>query len=94
MQPIKLSTSAYDISERSAAATDSDEPESLLRAAEVQIRLGLSRAKVYRLMQKNVLPTVRIGGSIRVPRRALARWIEDNTHPGTKISLGFTATTY
>ena len=87
MQPMTSSTSGHDLLETSAA-TDRDDPESLLRAAEVQVRLGLSRAKVYRLMQKNILPTVRIGGSIRVPRRALARWIEENTHPGTTTLSG------
>jgi len=56
----------------------------LLRAADVQAQLGMSRAKVYRLMQHNILPTVRIGGSVRVPRRALFRWIAENTQPGRK----------
>lgn len=56
----------------------------LLRAADVQAQLGMSRAKVYRLMQHNILPTVRIGGSVRVPRKALFRWIADNTQPGRK----------
>ena len=54
----------------------------LLRAADVQAQLGMSRAKVYRLMQHKILPTVRIGGSVRVPRKALFRWIEENTLPG------------
>jgi excisionase family DNA binding protein len=58
---------------------DNSAPDCLLRAADLQELLGLSRAKIYRLMQENVLPTVRIGGSIRVPQRALAHWIEQNT---------------
>jgi len=56
----------------------------LLRAADVQAQLGMSRAKVYRLMQLNILPTVRIGGSVRVPRKALFKWIEENTLPGRR----------
>jgi excisionase family DNA binding protein len=56
----------------------------LLRAADVQSQLGMSRAKVYRLMQDNVLPTVRIGGSVRVPRKALFKWIAENTLPGRR----------
>ena len=56
----------------------------LLRAIEVQNQLGLSRAKVYRLMHLNILPVVRIGGSVRVPRKALFKWIEENTLPGRK----------
>ena len=34
----------------------------LLRAVDVQNQLGLSRAKVYRLMHLNIQPVVRIGG--------------------------------
>ncbi len=56
--------------------------ERLLRASELQTALGMSRAKVYRLMQDGTLPTVRIGGSIRVPLRALAEWIVQRTRPG------------
>jgi len=71
----------------SAIAADRDTLSSedrLLRAADVQAQLGMSRAKVYRLMQHNILPTVRIGGSVRVPRRALFKWIEENTVPGQR----------
>jgi excisionase family DNA binding protein len=58
----------------------------LLRAADVQSQLGMSRAKVYRLMQSNILPTVRIGGSVRVPRKALFKWIQENTLPGQRVT--------
>ncbi len=54
----------------------------LLKASQVQAKLGLSRAKVYRLMHDGVLPIVRIGGSVRVPSRALEEWIGRNTRPG------------
>ena len=63
---------------------DSFLEDRLLRAADVQAQLGMSRAKVYRLMQHNVLPTVRIGGSVRVPRKALFKWIEENTFRGAE----------
>ena len=65
-----------------AAMLNGSEPECLLRAADLQGQLGLSRAKIYRLMRENVLPTVRIGGSIRVPQKALNKWIEEHTFPG------------
>jgi excisionase family DNA binding protein len=83
-------TSKYYGHPQSAVAATSDwldEEDRLLRAVEVQAQLGLSRAKVYRLMQQSVLPTVRIGGSVRVPRKALARWIEENIRPGQKIAV-------
>ena len=60
-----------------------DWDDRLLKASEVQSQLGLSRAKVYQLMQRNILPTVRIGGSVRVPLKALKRWIAENTNPGS-----------
>jgi excisionase family DNA binding protein len=77
------------MSSSSIASSGQDAPspeDRLLRAADVQAQLGMSRAKVYRLMQHNILPTVRIGGSVRVPRKALFRWIEENTRPGLRSS--------
>jgi excisionase family DNA binding protein len=76
-----------DEQEPSSVAVGSGEPDCLLRAADLQEVLGLSRAKIYRLMQDNVLPTVRIGGSIRVPRRALVRWIEQHTRSSTDAHI-------
>ena len=51
----------------------------LLKAAEVSVTLGLSRTKTYALMASGELPTLRIGRSIRVPRAALQKWIEQQT---------------
>jgi excisionase family DNA binding protein len=77
-----------DTSARKAIAFATEgEADCLLRAADLQEQLGLSRAKIYRLMRDNVLPTVRIGGSIRVPRKALAKWIEDHTLPGRSVPV-------
>lgn len=53
----------------------------LLRGREVAALIGCSRALAYRLMQRGVIPTVRIPGgkSVRVPREALIEWIRANT---------------
>jgi excisionase family DNA binding protein len=53
----------------------------LLRGGEVADLLGCSRALAYRWMAAGVLPTVKVPGSrsIRVPRTALVKWIEENT---------------
>jgi excisionase family DNA binding protein len=64
-----------------------DEPDRLLKAAELQVALAMSRAKVYRMMQDGTLPTVRVGGSVRVPRRALVKWLEENTQPGLRLAV-------
>jgi excisionase family DNA binding protein len=48
----------------------------LLTAEEVAHRLSVGRATAYELMATGVLPVVRIGRSVRVPARALEKWIE------------------
>jgi excisionase family DNA binding protein len=56
----------------------------LLRGREVATLLGISRAQAFRWMQNGTLPTLRIRGSrtVRVPRAALLRFIEDKTRQG------------
>ena len=45
----------------------------MLRPSEVAALLALSRSEVYRLIERKVIPSVRIGRSVRVPRR----WVEE-----------------
>ena len=56
----------------------------LLRGAEVAAMIGCSRALAYRLMQRGVLPTVRMPGgrTVRVPSDGLREWIKRNTRSG------------
>jgi len=54
----------------------------LLRPREVQEVVGLSRSAVYAYISSGVLPSVRVGKSVRVPSIALQRWIEKSTHGG------------
>src|SRR5262245_23850983 len=51
----------------------------LLRPAEAAEVIGFSRAKTYELIAEGVIPSVRIGGCIRVPVAGLARCIEERT---------------
>jgi excisionase family DNA binding protein len=51
----------------------------LLRAAEVAKLLGLGRSTVFALLAAGELPVVRIGRSVRVPRAALERWVDERT---------------
>ena len=51
----------------------------LLRGIEVARILGVSRSKAYEMMADGTLPVIRIGRAVRVPKRALAKWVEDNT---------------
>lgn len=45
----------------------------MLRPAEVAALLALSRSEVYRMIERGEIPSVRIGRSVRVPRR----WVEE-----------------
>jgi excisionase family DNA binding protein len=45
----------------------------LLRVAEASDALSVSRSTLYQLIQQGVVPVVRIGRSVRVPRQALER---------------------
>ena len=48
----------------------------LLRPAEAAEAIGIGRSKVYELLASGDLPSIRIGGVIRVPVTALHAWIE------------------
>jgi len=48
----------------------------LLKPDEAAAWLRVGRSKLYALLKSGDLPSVRIGGSIRVPVEALRRWIE------------------
>jgi excisionase family DNA binding protein len=52
----------------------------LLRAGEVARLLGLGRSTVFALLAAGELPVIRIGRSVRVPRAALERWIDERTN--------------
>jgi excisionase family DNA binding protein len=54
----------------------------LLRAEEAAIVLGIGRSKVFEMLRAGRLPVLRMGRSVRIPRRALAAWIEENTEIG------------
>lgn len=49
----------------------------LLRASEVSEVLGIGRSLVYELIAQGRIPSVRLGRTIRVPVRALDKWIRD-----------------
>lgn len=52
-------------------------PERLmLRPGEAADAIGVSRAKLYELLARGVIPSVMVGASKRVPVQALNAWIE------------------
>lgn len=50
-------------------------PRLLYTVAEVAEMTGYSESFVYQLVARKVLPSVRLGRSIRVPGDGLVRWI-------------------
>jgi excisionase family DNA binding protein len=53
-------------------------PERLLKAVQVAEILNVSRAFAYQLMQKGIIPTVKILGSRRVRLTDLLRFIQES----------------
>lgn len=49
--------------------------------------LGLSRAKVYQLMDRGELPYVKIGRARRIPKRALVEFAAANLRGGWSMDL-------
>ena len=47
----------------------------LLRPAEVAAALGIGRSKTYALIAGGTIPSLRIGGSLRVPAEQLRTWV-------------------
>jgi excisionase family DNA binding protein len=56
----------------------------LLRPAEVGEMLGMSRAKVYNLIADGTIPSIRVGGNIRVSAQKLQEWVESQTQSGER----------
>jgi len=56
----------------------------LLRPVEAAEAIGIGRSKVYELLAKGELPSVRIGGAVRVPVDRLKEWVEAKVVPGRK----------
>lgn len=54
-----------------------DNLQAFLTVAQVAHSLGLSDRRVYQLIEKRLLPAVRLGRSVRVPRRAWVTWLAD-----------------
>ena len=70
--------------------TQMDEPKRLLiRPLEAAAMLSVSRSKIYELLAKNLIPSVRVGGLIRVPRAALERLAANATEPEVGRALFF-----
>ena len=50
----------------------------MLKATAVAARLGISKRKVYYMIENRDLPSVEIGGALRVPEADLENYINQN----------------
>jgi excisionase family DNA binding protein len=58
----------------------------LLDAVEAGELLSISRAKVLDMAARGQIPSIRVGGSVRIPRDMLLAWIADNSTAARSIS--------
>lgn len=56
----------------------------LLRPTEAAEVIGLGRSKMYELLAKGIVPSIRIGKSVRVPVAALRNWVEQQEQKQTQ----------
>lgn len=54
----------------------------LLRVPEAARMLGIARSLAYEMARDGRLPAVRIGKAVRVPRRRLEAWIDEQADAG------------
>lgn len=67
--------------------TQPDVAPQLLSAKEVSARLKVSSSHASNLLASGAMPTIRIGGSVRVTEQALADFITANTHATPRARL-------
>lgn len=53
----------------------------LLKPEEAATALGLGRSKTYELLARGALPSIRLGGRLRVPADSLRAWISRAAAP-------------
>jgi len=65
-----------------ATITDLSALPAVLTMRHVQQILGISRVTAYELTHRSDFPVMRIGRTIRVPRAALQRWMDQRVGVG------------
>jgi excisionase family DNA binding protein len=57
-----------------------DESHEYLKVPEVAEVLRISRSRAYELVSGGEIPAVKIGRSVRVSRKELDRWLEEQSY--------------
>lgn len=55
----------------------------LLRPTEAAHQLGIGRSKLFEMLARDELPVIRLGRCVRIPRRGLEIWVNDNLEAET-----------
>lgn len=58
--------------------TSLNEYPDILTVAELKAYLRIGQRQAYALCQQDDFPSVKIGGSIRIPKKALTQWMESH----------------
>jgi len=56
----------------------------VLTVEEAAQLLGIGRTLAWRLVQEGELPSVRLGRCVRVPRRELEAWVQEQTEENAR----------
>ena len=59
-----------------------------LKVPEVAEDLRIPRSRAYELVGNGEIPSVRIGRSVRVSRKELERWLEEQRQPSARQEIG------
>lgn len=62
--------------ERAAAASGDGDAPMLLTVSQAADFIGAGKSTAWRMVQRGELPSVKFGGSRRIPRAWLERWVE------------------
>ena len=57
-----------------------DTPHEFLKVPEVAKELRIARSRAYELVANGTIPAVKIGRSVRVSRKELERWLEEQRY--------------
>jgi excisionase family DNA binding protein len=58
----------------------------LLTVPQVAKRLGLSRAMVYVLINREGLPVIRLGRAVRISATSLQKWVEEREQASMRMA--------
>jgi excisionase family DNA binding protein len=56
------------------------------RPSEIAPQLGVTTGRVYQMIASGEIPATRVGGSIRIPRRAWKAWLAEKSAPAPRVA--------